>query len=163
MCSRFTIWAVFGAIFGCLTFPPPVVAAQDNSTNRIVLTEMRSWVLKWDSGMLTGAATDKEGHKTPVAVRFKVQNHHLSRLSITTARSTLDVSRYVERLDMPFIGRLGIFIAASTVDDMRISLPYIDFSKKSDGQCMSFEIMAKGGKVESAEGVDDDSSNRCEP
>ncbi|MEO7054472.1 MAG: hypothetical protein ABI191_05820 [Rhizomicrobium sp.] len=163
MCRRFTIWAAFGGIFGCLIFSPPEVVAQDNSTNRIVLTEMRSWVLKWDSGTLTGAATDKEGHKTPVTVRFKVQNHHLSRLSITTTRSTLDVSHYVERLDMPFIGRLGIFIAAGTVDDMRISLPYIDYSKKVEGQCMSFGIGAKSGKVESAEGVEDDSSDRCEP
>lgn len=154
--------AMGAAVFGCLIFFVPRADAESDSSDRIVLTEMRSWVLKWDSGTLTGTATDKEGHKTPVTVRFGVQNNHLSRLSIVTARSTLDVGRYVRRLDMPFIGRLGIFIAAGTVDDMRISLPYIDFSKKADGQCMSFDIMARGGKVESAGGVEDASSDHCE-
>lgn len=155
--------AIGAAVFGGLILFMPRADAEGDSSSRVVLTEMRSWVLKWDSGTLTGAATDKEGHKTPVTVKFEVKNHRLSHLSIAAANSTLDVSRYVRRLDMPFIGRLGIFIAAGTVDDMSISFPYMDFSKKAEGQCMSFDIMAKGGKVESAEGVEDDSSDRCEP
>ena len=112
--------------------------------------------LGWNSGTLRAVLENAMHIPKDIEIRFTGERKgSLQQLTVSTNAWKLNLEDYVARLKMPIANRItivtGRWTKAGEINELGISLPYLDISADGTDKCMTLELTIFAGRVTSNE------------
>ncbi len=131
-----------------------VASAADDAveTGIILQGDERPRDLGWTAGDMTVVMENSGATKNYVTLKFNGERKGPLRVvTITTNFWTLDVSKYIQKIRVPYISR-AVLVVGRLTDEGRIielgfSLPYSDVTVDHADRCMTLELGILNGRV----------------